>query len=116
MKKDWRDPIHPGEHLAGELAEIEMNGNQFAKALNVPSNRIYQILHEERDVTADTARRLGKFFGTGPEIWMNLQQKYDLAVAEQEGGNLKDIKPYQASKKRKTTPSRAATSGSSVSR
>jgi plasmid maintenance system antidote protein VapI len=42
---------------------------------------------------------LGKFFGTGPEIWMNLQQKYDLAVAEQEGGNLKDIKPYQASKK-----------------
>ena len=101
--KDWRDPIHPGEHLAEELEEIGMNGNQFAKALNVPSNRIYQILNEERDITADTARRIGKFFGTGPELWMSLQQKYDLEVAEKEGGNLKDIKPYQPPKQ-KTPP------------
>ena len=102
-KKDWRDPIHPGEILAEELAEIEMNGNQFAKALNVPSNRIYQILNEERDITADTARRIGKFFGTGPELWLNLQQKYDLQVAKKEGGNLKDIKPYRPSRQ-KTRP------------
>ena len=95
MAKDWRDPIHPGEHLAEELEEIGMNGNQFATALNVPSNRIYQILTEDREVTADTARRLGKFFGTGPEIWMNLQQKYDLEVAEKDGGDLKDVKPYR---------------------
>jgi len=75
MKKNWKDPIHPGEHLAEELEEIKMNGNQFAKALKVPSNRIYQILNEQRDITADTARRIGKFFGTGPELWMNLQKK-----------------------------------------
>ena len=100
MKKDWKDPIHPGEILAEELEEIEMNGNQFAKALNVPSNRIYQILNGEREVTADTARRIGKFFGTGPEIWMNLQLKYDLEVAENEGESLKDIKPYKPPKQK----------------
>ena len=98
--KGWRDPIHPGEHLTEELEEIKMNGNQFAKALNVPSNRIYQILNEQRDVTADTARRLGKFFGTGPELWMNLQQKYDLEVAVKEGGDLKEIKPYKPPRKK----------------
>jgi len=103
MANNWRDPIHPGEILVEELEEIEMNGNQFAKALNVPSNRIYQILNGQRDITADTARRIGKFFGTGPEIWMNLQQKYDLEIAEEKGGDLKDIKVYQASKKSKTT-------------
>jgi addiction module HigA family antidote len=100
MKKDWKDPIHPGEILAEELEEIEMNGNQFAKALNVPSNRIYQILNGEREITADTARRIGKFFGTGPEIWMNLQLKYDLEVAEKEGESLKDIKPYKPPKQK----------------
>ncbi len=102
MANDWRVPIHPGEILAEELEEIEMNGNQFAKALNVPSNRIYQILNGQRDITADTARRLGKFFGTGPEIWLNLQQKYDLEVAEEKGGDLKDIKLFNSSQKSKT--------------
>ncbi len=103
MANDWKDPIHPGEILAEELEEIEMNGNQFAKALNVPSNRIYQILNGQRDISADTARRMGKFFGTGPEIWMNLQQKYDLEVAEEEGGDLKDIKVYHTFKKTKAS-------------
>jgi addiction module HigA family antidote len=93
--KNWKVPIHPGKILAAELEGIEMNGNQFAKALKVPSNRIYQILGGKREVSADTARRIGKFFGTGPEIWMNLQKKYELDVAEKEGGDLKDIKPYQ---------------------
>lgn len=99
--KDWKDPIHPGEILTEELEEIEMNGNQLAKALKVPNNRIYQILNEERDITPDTARRLGKFFDTGPEIWINLQKKYDLEVAEKEGGDLKEIKPYQPNGKTK---------------
>ena len=95
MKKNWKDPIHPGEHLAEELKAINMNGNQFAKAIGVVSNRVYQILNGEREVTADTARRIGKFFGTGPELWLNLQQKYDLQIAEQKGGSLKEIKPYR---------------------
>lgn len=98
MTKDWRNPIHPGEILAEELEEIGMNGNQFAKALMVPSNRIYQILNSKRDITADTARRIGKFFGTGPELWMNLQKKYELEVAEKEGEDINQIKPYQTPK------------------
>ncbi|MFQ5674158.1 MAG: HigA family addiction module antitoxin [Nitrospinales bacterium] len=112
MTKNWRDPIHPGEHLAEELREIGMNGNQFAKALNVPGNRIYQILNGDREITADTARRIGKFFGTGPEIWMNLQQKYDLEVAAKEGGDLKDIKTYKPPKQKNTAPGEARISGS----
>jgi antitoxin HigA-1 len=98
MAKDWREPIHPGEHLAQELDEIGMNGNQFSKVIHVPNNRVYQILNGDRDITADTARRIGKFFGTGPEIWMTLQQKHDLAVSEIEGGNLNDIKPLSRQK------------------
>ena len=96
MKKDWRDPIHPGEHLSDELEEIGMNGHELAKRLNVPPNRVSQILGGKRGVTADTAMRLGKFFGTGPEIWLSLQQKYDLQVAQKEGsGDLKTIKPLK---------------------
>lgn len=96
MKKNWRDPIHPGEHLADELEEIDMNGHELAKRLNVPPNRVSQILSGKRGITADTAMRLGRFFGTGPEIWLGLQQKYDLQVAQKEGsGNLKTIKPLK---------------------
>ena len=95
MKKNWQNPIHPGEHLAEELDVINMNGNQFAKAIGVVSNRIYKILNGEREITADTARRIGKFCGTGPELWLNLQQKYDLQIARQKGGDLEEIKPYR---------------------
>ena len=103
---DWRDPIHPGEHLADELQEIGINGHQLAKRLNVPPNRISQIINGKRAVTADTAMRLGKFFGTGAVIWLNLQQKYDLEVARKmEGEDLKKIKPYKAPKQK--TPQRA---------
>jgi addiction module HigA family antidote len=60
-------------------------------------NRIYQILHGRRSITADTALRLGKFFNTGPEFWLNLLQAYELDVARQEiGGSLEQITPYQA--------------------
>ncbi|CAI2717520.1 HigA family addiction module antitoxin [Nitrospina watsonii] len=79
---NWKDPIHPGEILAGELDEIGINALELARRLNVPHNRIYQILEGKRNITADTALSLGKFFGTGPEVWMNLQQKYDLAVGQ----------------------------------
>jgi len=96
---NWKDPIHPGEILAGELNEIGVNGLELARRLDVPHNRIYQILDGKRSVTADTALRLGKFFGTGPEVWMNLQQKYDLAVAQKkEGKSLKTVKPFKTPK------------------
>jgi antitoxin HigA-1 len=92
---DWRDPIHPGEILADELEEIEMRPVELAARLGVPDNRIYQILHGRRSITADTALRLGKFFNTGPEFWLNLQQAYELdIVRHQIGGSLEKITPY----------------------
>ena len=104
---DWRDPIHPGEQLAEELKEIEMNGHELAKRIGLPYGRIYEILRCERSVTASTALRLGKFFGTGPEIWLNLQKEYDLEVArEKERDGLKAIKPLKWSRAKSLSPSR----------
>jgi addiction module HigA family antidote len=74
-------PIHPGEVLKEELAEINMTANAFAKALHVPANRITAILNGTRSITADTALRISIFFGTTPEFWLNLQTAYDLKVA-----------------------------------
>ena len=81
-----RPPIHPGEILADELSELNMSAAALARELHVPTNRITQILAGERAVTADTALRLGQWFGTGPELWLNLQTSYDLRRAEQETG------------------------------
>lgn len=92
----YQRPIHPGEILIDELAEIGLRPVELAQRLGVPDNRIYQILHGRRSITADTALRLGKFFNTGPEFWLNLQQAYELDVARQEiGANLDKITPYQ---------------------
>jgi addiction module HigA family antidote len=77
-------PIHPGEILKEEfLAPIEMSATQLAKSLRVPVNRITQILHHTRSITADTALRLSRFFKTSPEFWMNLQSTYDLREAQE---------------------------------
>ena len=90
----WRDPVHPGEILTEELEELGMNAVELAKRIKVPHNRIYQIVSGKRSITADTALRLGKFFGTGPEVWLNLQQKYDLESARKSGGkDFRKIKP-----------------------
>ena len=81
-----RDPIHPGEHLAEALEELGMSAAELARQLNVPTNRITGILNEERAVTADTALRLGHWFGTSGEFWLNLQKLYELRLAEREVG------------------------------
>jgi addiction module HigA family antidote len=78
--------IHPGEHLAEELKELDMSAAALARQLKVPTNRITQILNRSRDITADTALRLGHFFGTSAEFWVNLQSLYDLRIAQQESG------------------------------
>ena len=92
-----REPIHPGEILADELTEIGISAAGLSRQINVPANRISQIMSGKRSITADTALRLGKWFGTGPKIWLNLQQTYDLDVAKLElGKNLEIIKPRKA--------------------
>ena len=83
-----RTPIHPGEILHDELDELNIAAAELARAIQVPPNRITQIVSGKRSISADTALRLGKWFGTGPRLWLNLQQAYELDLASQE---LKDI-------------------------
>ena len=75
-------PIHPGEHLADMLQEAALSANALALRLRVPSNRITAILKGKRAITAETALRLARYFGTSAQFWMNLQTKYDLDRAE----------------------------------
>ena len=81
-----RQPIHPGEHLAAELEALEMSAAELARHLRVPTNRVTQILNGQRAATGDTALRLGHFFGTSAEFWLNLQKLHELRLAEQESG------------------------------
>lgn len=76
-----RTPIHPGEILADELDELGISATELARTLDVPPNRISQILTCKRAITADTALRLARYFGTSPDFWMNLQQGYELDLA-----------------------------------
>lgn len=92
-----RTPIHPGEILADELEFIGLSSNQLAKALHVPANRVSQIVGGRRAVTADTALRLGRFFGTGPELWLNLQKTYELDKARQAIGDIESIVRFDKS-------------------
>lgn len=77
----FKTPLHPGEILLEEfLVPLEMSAGQLAKALDVPRTRIERIVREEMGISADTALRLARYFGTSPELWLNLQQRYELAV------------------------------------
>ena len=78
--------IHPGDHLSEELTALEMSAAELARQLKVPTNRVTGILNGQRAITGDTALRLGHFFGTNPQFWLNLQSLYDLRVAEQRAG------------------------------
>ena len=81
-----RTPIHPGEHLAEELDALGLSAAELARQLDVPVNRITSILNGQRSITADTALRLGHWFGTSAEFWLNLQKLYELRLAEREVG------------------------------
>lgn len=84
--------IHPGEHLAEELDALNMSAAKLAGKLSVPTNRITQILNGTRAITGDTALRLGHYFGTSAQFWLNLQTLYDLRCAEQKSGkSIKDL-------------------------
>lgn len=88
-----RTPLHPGEHLAEELRELGISAAELARQLDVPVNRITSILNGQRAVTADTALRLGHWFGTSPEFWLNLQKLYELRLAQNRIGEKIDRLP-----------------------
>jgi len=95
--------IHPGEHLAEELKTLSMSAAELARKLDVPTNRITQIMNGQRAITGDTALRLAHFFGTSPEFWLNLQNLYELRLAQQKAGkaikglpSLKQTNPVRA--------------------
>ena len=96
--KNGMRPVHPGEILREELEELGLNANTMAKAMAVPANRVTAILKGQRGVTADTALRLSIFFGTTPQVWLNLQKTYELRVAENEYGKAiaKNVKHWEA--------------------
>lgn len=81
-----RPAIHPGEILADELAEFAVTPTELSRQLKVPPNRISQIINGKRSITGDTALRLGHWFGTSAQFWMNLQTAYDLRLAEAQAG------------------------------
>jgi len=81
-----RPAIHPGEMLADELAALGVTPTELARQINVPPNRVTQIIHGRRNVSGDTALRLGHWFGTSAQFWLNLQAAYDVRVAQEKAG------------------------------
>ena len=93
-------PIHPGEILKEEFLDpLEISQYRLAKDINVPPRRINEIVHGTRAITADTALRLGRFFGISPQFWINLQAHYDLEMEKDRIGDRldRDVKVYSRS-------------------
>ena len=90
--------IHPGERLAEELQALDMSAAELARKLGVPTNRVTQILNGTRSITGDTALRLAHFFGTSAQFWLNLQNLYDLRLAQKKAG--KSVKALPKLKRR----------------
>jgi antitoxin HigA-1 len=88
--------VHPGEVLADEPAERGVSATELARQIKVPPNRISQLVHGKRMITADTALRLGHWLGMNPQFWMNLQAQYDLLLAKQTLGEEIDDLPTVA--------------------
>lgn len=90
-------PIHPGEQLAEELSALGLSAAALARHLNVPTNRITQILNGRRAISGDTAIRLAHFFGTSAQFWMNLQALYEVTCAQRKAGKtLRTLPTIQA--------------------
>jgi antitoxin HigA-1 len=81
-KKVMLPPIHPGKILLEDLRDENISINLLARAIRVPANRVSLIVNGKRSISADTAMRLARFFGTTPQYWMNLQNQFDLACVD----------------------------------
>lgn len=81
-----RRAVHPGEILAEEIQQLGISPTELSRCLNVPPNRVTQIIHGRRSITGDTALRLAHWFGNSAEFWLKLQNAYDIRVAEKKAG------------------------------
>lgn len=97
-----RTAIHPGEHLAEELRELGVSAAELSRQIDVPVNRVTGIINGQRSITADTALRLGHWFGTSAEFWLNLQNLYELRQAQREIGSGLEKLPRLADRKPKS--------------
>lgn len=87
-------PMHPGQILVEELEELGVTPTELARQIKVPANRISQIVNGKRSITGDTALRLGRWFNMNPRFWLNLQQEYELMLAEESvGSQIRSIQP-----------------------
>ncbi|MDE2465224.1 MAG: HigA family addiction module antidote protein [Alphaproteobacteria bacterium] len=92
--------VHPGVILRGELQELGVTPTAFSRQIEVPANRVSQIIAGKRSITGDTALRFGHWFGTEPQFWLNLQSQFELALANKETGETIRHLPTRAT----TTP------------
>ena len=88
-------PVHPGRILLEDLKDEGISINGLAQAIRVPANRISLIVNEKRGITADTAARLGRYFGNSPQYWLNIQNRFDLDSIDQDAIE-RDVIPKQA--------------------
>jgi antitoxin HigA-1 len=98
----FKRAVHPGEILKDELDELGVTPTEFARQIDVPPNRISQIIAGKRSITGDTALRFGHWFGTDPQFWLNLQAQFDLVLADQQTGEAIRHLPTRAN--RQTPP------------
>ena len=91
-------PVHPGEHVKEFMEDFGLTMNQLAKALHVPPNRITAIVKGTRGITAETAMRLARYFGTSVQMWMNLQARYEMEIARDafDAAIRKEVKPRES--------------------
>ena len=79
--------VHPGQILKDELAELGVTATEFARQIEVPPNRVSQIINGKRSITGDTALRFGHWFGVDPQFWLNLQSHFELVRADRDTGD-----------------------------
>ena len=96
----FKRAVHPGMILKDELAELEVTPTDFARQIDVPPNRISQIIAGKRSVTGDTALRFGHWFGVNPQFWLNLQAQFDLNMAAEKSGAAVNELPTAAGSRR----------------
>jgi addiction module HigA family antidote len=93
LRRHEMEAIHPGEHLAEELREMGLSAAAFARQIQVPTNRVTEILNGRRSISGDTALRLAHFFGMSAEFWLNLQSLYEIRLAERSSGKAIQLLP-----------------------